>query len=98
MLPMIFAQLVTLSVGDRTEARYIVAPDDKHYEASTRPVVALDTRWRHSSLTLSYGPTITVVPLESEPRQVFVFHGASLVLQRNFRYSSIALSETLGYG
>jgi len=45
----ILAELATLSVADRTEARHIVS-DDTHYEAATRPQLGVGVLWRNFSL------------------------------------------------
>ena len=100
MLPLlapILAQLVTLSVGDRTEARYIVA-DERYFEGSTRPFAGLNFGWQRGGIALMYGPSITVRPLESTPREVDLFHAANISATYHWRLSSVVLSESVGYG
>lgn len=93
----IVAQLVTMSVADRTEGRYVVSYD-KHYEGSTRPLAGLDLGWRHLTLTLRYNPSLTVLPLESEPRDLLVFHNAYLVANYLWGRTQLTVSEYQGYG
>ncbi len=56
----LLAQLVTVSVSDRTEARLVVADDPvygkSHYEAGTYPAVSLGVAKERLILSLSYTP------------------------------------------
>ena len=100
MLPLlapILAQLVTLSVGDRTEARYI-AGDNTHFEGATRPLAGLTFGWRRGALTLAYLPSITVIPLERAPREVLVFQNVGLGGSYRWRRTSLSLSQGVGFG
>jgi hypothetical protein len=94
----ILAQIVTLGVSDGTEARYIARQSDTHFEASTTPRVGLNVDWRHSSLTLAYGPSITVLPLESTPRETLILHNGLAGIGYRWRRTTVAVSETLSYG
>ncbi|MEI9941335.1 MAG: hypothetical protein WDO69_29300 [Pseudomonadota bacterium] len=98
MLPLLFAQLVTLSLGDRTEARYLAGDNDNHYEASTRPTVGLTFGWKRGSLAVVYGPFMRLSPLESTPRSFDVFHFGSAIGTYRFRLTTVSISETGGYG
>src|SRR3954470_4496132 len=97
LLAPILAQLVTLNVGDRTEARYI-SGDDTHLEGATRPFAGLNFGWKRSALTLAYTPSVTVTPLERKPRNVLVFQGASLRASYRWRLTTLTLSEFVGFG
>ena len=109
LLGPILAQLVTLSVSDRTEARYVIS--DQQYQqqnangakpaaaaAATTPRVLLNTTWRHASLVMGYGASITVAPLEREDRDVLLFHFATLGGSYRWSRTTITFAETLGYG
>jgi hypothetical protein len=99
MLPvgLILAQVVTLSVGDRTEGRY-VALFDRHFEASTRPLAGAKVDWKHLTLTLRYAPTLTVVPVESKDRDLFVFNNAYLAASYSWSHTRFELSQTSSFG
>ena len=97
LLAPILAQLVTLSVGDRTEARYI-AGDDTHFEGATRPLAGLAFGWKRAALTLVYAPSITVTPLERTPRDVLFFQTAALVGSYHWRRTTLSVTEAVGYG
>ncbi|HYP74522.1 MAG TPA: hypothetical protein VER12_01120 [Polyangiaceae bacterium] len=94
----VLAQLATLSLGDRSEVRYI-APEDKHYEATTRPFVALGLRTRQLTLAAGYSPSITVIPLEDNAtREVLLFHTLYLAVTRTWGRTWLTVSENAGLG
>ncbi len=93
----ILAQVATVSVADRTEARY-VATFDRHYEASTRPVAGARIDWRHLSLTLRYGPSFTVLPLESKDRHLLVFNNAYLAADYRWQRTQLEVSQSSSFG
>ncbi|HTA91619.1 MAG TPA: hypothetical protein VK745_18680 [Polyangiaceae bacterium] len=93
----ILAQLVTMGIADRTEARYIDS-DGRYAEAATMPRVGLNFGWQHASLTLGYGPSITVTPLDSTPRDVLVFHAGALAASYRFQRTTVSVAESIGYG
>jgi hypothetical protein len=86
-----------VSVADRTEARY-VATFDRHYEASTRPYVGTRIDWRHLTLTLRYGPSFTVLPLESKDRQLLIFHNAYLAADYRWQRTLLEVSQSSSFG
>jgi len=93
----ILAQLVTLSVGDRTEARYLES-DDKRFEASTDLGAVLAFRWRRADLSLSYGPSLLLTPLERQPRELLVFHNAAFGSTHRWHDTSVSLLSNLSFG
>ena len=93
----LLAQVATLSVADRTEARYI-GSDDSHGEASTRPLAGLAVGWRHFLLGLGYSPSLTVLPLEHKPRDYLIFHSAYVSGSYVWEHSVFTLTEAAGYG
>ena len=100
MLPLlapILAQLVTLNVGDRTEAR-LVDQAGRRWEASTTPGVELAVRYRRSDSSISYVPSFTLTPLEHEPREVLVFHQLNLSTSYRFKLTTLNLNSNLGFG
>ncbi len=93
----ILAQLVTLGVADRTELRYIDS-DDKYFEAATSPRAALNFGWKHTTLSLGYGPSITLTPLDSMAPDVLVFHTAGISMSYHWRHTTVTASQYIGYG
>src|SRR5450432_2879319 len=112
----ILAQLVTLGVGDRTEARYVVAgtgtpgaavvaPNSSPYaEVATYPRIGLNFGWHHSplsqtSLSLGYGPSITVTPLEADHPDVLVYQAATFAASHSHRWQrlTMTISESVSY-
>ena len=101
MLPLlapIIAQLVTLSLGDHTEARY-VATKPSHAEGDTRPSAALGMAFRRGSLVLSYGPSFLYQPkIGDRPSSLTINHGASLGGSYVWRHTTLSLTESVSYG
>jgi hypothetical protein len=100
LLAPVFAQLVTLGLSDRTEARYIVSEDDKRLEGSTSPAVGLSVAWRRVGVAAAYTPYVTVSPLDSEPREVTLFHNAAAGVDYRYQFqrTTISFSESVSYG
>jgi len=97
LLGPILAQLVTLAVADRTEARYIVS-DEKYAEAATSPRVGLSFGWQHTTLSLGYGASVTVTPLDSTPRDTLLFHSAAISAAHTWARTTAVLTESVGFG
>jgi hypothetical protein len=97
LLGPILAQLVTLGVSDRTEVRHVIA-QDSYSEVATMPRVGLNFGWRHTTLTLSYGPSITVSPLEAKDPYVYIFHSATLTMSQRWQRTTLSLTQSGSYG
>src|SRR5882672_2230101 len=100
MLPLfvpVFAQVVTLGVHDRTEGRYI-ASTDKRYEASTRPVAELNVSWPRYRLSLGYGPSFLLTPLERKPRELLLYHSLFLSSGYTYRHTTFGVNGSLSFG
>jgi hypothetical protein len=98
LLGPILAQLVTLSVSDRTEARH-VATDVNYSEVATYPRVNLAVGWKKTTLNLGYSPAITVTPLATaDDPQVLVFQSGNLAMSRRWQRTTLTLTESVGYG
>jgi hypothetical protein len=100
MLPLlvpILAQAVSLTLGDRTEARY-VDEDATRWEATTSPGAELALRLKRSDYSLSYSPELTITPLEHKPREKLVFHNLGANATYRFRLTTLTLNSTLGLG
>jgi hypothetical protein len=92
----ILAQLVTLALSDRTEGR-VVHADETHLEGATYPRVGVSFAWKHASLNLGYGPSLTVLRLESK-REFTVLHNAVVSGLYSWERSTLSVSESFGYG
>ena len=97
LLAPILAQLVTLNLGARTEARY-VAPLAPHYQEETRPLAALNLAWQHTSATLLYTPSLLLIKPDSAPLDLVVFHSLSLTATTQMRHVKVFVMQTGGYG
>lgn len=89
----LFAQLATVTVGDRTDVRYSSGVAN-HYEGATRPSAQLRLDWPEYTLSFGYGASLTVTPLESRPRDLLVYHTAFVNTAYRFRRSVLSLSST----
>jgi len=97
LLAPLLAQLVTLGVADRTEARY-QTPSYARYEGATRPSARLQLSWPHYDLTFGYGASLTLTPLESTPRDLLVYHNASVATSYSYRRTVVSLSVSGSMG
>jgi hypothetical protein len=100
MLPLlapVFAQLITLGVHDRTEARYLHTYEQR-YEASTDPGVELSFAWPRYDFSLGYGASLTLTPLEEKPRELLVYHQASFDTSYRFRHTVLSLNSSGSFG
>jgi hypothetical protein len=93
----ILAQLVTLGVGDRTEARVIRA-DTTYEQAATYPRVGLSFGWKHFTLSVGYGPSLTLGPLNSKDPILTVFHSGGISGLYKWQRTTLIVSQSLGYG
>lgn len=112
MLPLlapVLAQLITLGVHDRTEARYIASGDDQaetgeiatdgeRYEASTGPGVRLTFAWPRYDVSLGYGASFLLTPLEEKPRELLVYQYVSFSTSYRFRRTVLSLSSDASFG
>lgn len=97
LLAPVFAQLLTLHAGDRTEGRY-VDYEQKIYEAATTPFVALNLQLRRTSVDVYYSPSITVTPLEEAPRDVLTYHQTGASVGHTWSRNTLRLSSSFGFG
>lgn len=97
LLAPLLAQLVTVGVVDRTEARYY-EPSPYRYEGATRPAVRLQLAWPRYNVTFGYGATLTLVPLESKPRDLLVYQLASVSQAYTYKRTSVSLTTSGAWG
>lgn len=97
LLAPVLAQIITLQVSDRTEARYIDY-EVEETEGSTSPHADLSLGWGRTDLSIGYGPSFTLYPLEKKPRHLLVFHDAGASVGYRFKRSHLSLSSSLGWG
>jgi len=93
----VFAQLITIGVYDRTEARHVTL-SDAHYEAQTTPGASLTLAWRHSDLALRYAVSLLVLPLESKSREWLPYHTVGLNASYRLRRTSFGFTNTTSFG
>lgn len=93
----VLAQVVTLNVEDRSEARYVVA-EDHRYEAGTRPGADLRLSWPSYQLSLRYNVSLLVTPLDTKPRDLLVLHTAGLDTSYRIRRTTLGLSSSISWG
>jgi hypothetical protein len=98
LLAPLFAELISLQLGARTEARYVRLSDDDRYEGSASPAASLDVSSRRTSFQLSYAPLLTLAPLDTTPRQLYAFHQLSTTLSYRQQRTTFSLGSTLGIG
>jgi hypothetical protein len=101
MLPLLaplFAQLVSLQLGNRTEARYVDINDTQRFEGSTASVVGLSVNARRTDVQLLYSPAITLSPLEKQPRTFYVYHLSSVSVAHRWRKTTAQLTSSFGIG
>jgi hypothetical protein len=97
LLAPVLAQIITLHVADRTEARYINY-EVEETEGSTSPHAGLSLGWGRTDLSIGYGPSFTLYPLDKKPRHLLVFHDAGVSAGYRFKRSNLSLSSSLGWG
>jgi len=97
LLAPVLAQLINLHLADRTEARY-VKYDSERYEGSTIPKATLTLASGRVDALLSYGPRLTVAPLETTPRFFLAFHEANGALSYRLRRDLFSLTSYFGIG
>jgi hypothetical protein len=102
LLAPILAQVVTLQLGDRTEARYTDAVGDSPTPAvasgSTAPNIALRVNNRRSSVQLNYVPSLTLSPLNRSPRELYVFHTAGANFGYRWRRTTAQIGNSVSIG
>jgi hypothetical protein len=97
LLAPVFAQLITLQLGDRSEARW-TKYDTTRWEATTVPQLALNITERRTDFRLSYSPSILLSPLDSTPRVFYVFHNVSTSVGYRLRHTTFSLGTSLSLG
>lgn len=97
LLAPLLAQVVTLGVADRSEARYLT-PYAYEYEASTTPGVRLTLSWPRYEAMVGYDASLLVAPLEKKPRDLLVLHTLLFGSSYRFRRSAITLNSAGSFG
>lgn len=97
LLAPVLAQLIAIGVQDRTEVRRVVL-NDKRYEAQTSPGARVSLSWAHADLSLRYGVSLLVLPLESAPRDWLAYHTVGLTSSYRLRRTTFTFSGTTSFG
>jgi hypothetical protein len=93
----ILAQAITLSVGNATEARAVIE-EDVEYQGTTVPNATLGLRYKQLTLSMGYGVSIDVVPLDHEPRDISVFHGGFIATGYTHGRTTFGVTQAFGVG
>jgi hypothetical protein len=72
----VLAQVVVLGASDRTEARLESERGERMLVGATTPAAQLSIEGDFMRFAVGYGPTFTLRPLDSEPRELIVEHAA----------------------
>src|SRR5688572_32302438 len=94
----VLAQVVTLSAGDRTEARARVEQSIVRHDVESLAWTSLEARSERTSVELGYASLLSGLSLGTDDQEFFALHtevlGATLCLPRTI----FALSHTATYG
>jgi hypothetical protein len=106
----ILAQLTTVGVAARTEARVVVAEAPAnptvtasrsygaHYEAGVYPTIGATLTEKRLQLRAAYSPAFTVTPLESSSRELLVLHMITAGGSYGWRRTSLTIGNTVSFG
>lgn len=98
LLAPLLAQLISLQVEDRTEARYVKQSTGR-YEGTTTPGATLSIDHSRSRFALAYAPSLSLVPLERSSRELYVFHLMSASAGYKLsRRTTLTFANTFGIG
>lgn len=98
LLAPVFAQLVSLQLGNRTEARYVDLKATQLYEASTQPSVALSVSERRNQFQLAYRPALVLSPIDATPRRLYAFHQVGATFGYVLPRTALTLTSAFGIG
>lgn len=93
----VLAQLVTLGLGDRTEARLEFQDTNPTTAGSTGPSAILSVQGRRANFSVGYQPTFTLRPLDSAPRVLDIAHDgtADFGYRLPYRHTTFSFTERL---
>ncbi|MDF3070901.1 MAG: hypothetical protein K0R38_6502 [Polyangiaceae bacterium] len=98
LLAPIFAQLVGLQLGARTEGRYVDLRGTQLYEASAQPSVGLNVVERRTQFRVAYRPALVLSPIDSSPRRLYAFHQFATTLSYVLPRTTLTLDSAFGIG
>jgi hypothetical protein len=98
LLPCLLAQAVTVTVGDRSEARVRIQGDVKRFDVETRPSVRLGIATPRTALTLGYSPGVTELSVGTPDAQLIVYHTGFASGSLRFERTTLSLSQSATYG
>jgi hypothetical protein len=102
----ILAQALSFGTGARSEVRYVVTkerdkPVAEHFELGSGAALGLYFSSEHFSLGAGYGPSLTIKPLFSSPRETELTHtafaSAGAGYELKFRRLTITLGQSANY-
>lgn len=95
---LLFAQSLTLTLGDTTDLRGRWFEDDTSYDAITTPFATLQLDDRRTSYSLSYQPSVSVLNIGEEDSETVLFNTLSFDATARFRNHTLTLTQQLDYG
>ncbi|HYP90956.1 MAG TPA: hypothetical protein VEQ59_22475 [Polyangiaceae bacterium] len=98
LLAPLFAQLVSLQLGDRTEGRYADFNGDRRYEASSAPVIGLGVSSRETTFQLLYSPSLLMTPVDRPPRELYVFHQVAATAGYALKRTQVSFGSSFAIG
>jgi hypothetical protein len=101
LLVPVLAQLLTVGTGAQSELRYVASENDQRFESASSAGVAVGLDLPYLKLEATYAPSVTVSPLEREPRVVTPSDSltGSAKAQYDFRFkrSTFSISQSASY-
>lgn len=94
----VFAQAVSLSVGDTSRLAAHRIDETNGYEARTTPNATLFVETRRVNYSLAYTPSFTQYWGEAVDANFALFHTGQANATMNFRRATATLSQTVTYG
>lgn len=98
LLAPVFAQLISLQLGNRTEGRYVDLKGSQLYEASTQPSIGLSVVERRTQFRLAYRPALVLSPLDAAPRRLYAFNQFATTLAYVLPRTALTLDSAFGIG
>jgi len=94
----VLAQVVSLSSGDRTEARARVDGSVVHYDAETLGWIALDGRSERTSFDLGYALLLSDLGIGTGDQEFLVLHSQFLGTSLRLRRTMLSFHQSASYG
>jgi hypothetical protein len=94
----VVAQVVSLTLGDRTETRARTLSNTTYFDVETRPLAQLDVKGRRARWSLTYVPTISTLSLGTSLEQTLFLQLGRSELSYRWRRTTLRWIEDASYG